>query len=306
MRITSVSVSLAACAALLAGSAQFQPAAAEERDATTLHHVLWQPSMNVFRRYAVDTEEMYRFYGDVLGLAQLQTFDVGGGTNVARFMVGRSEVKLTRRVANRTYVPGGIEDATGLRLLTFFYPDRADVLARFREHGYEEPQFAAVPGTTRMSALVVDPDGHAVELVIAPDEPAETYATIEIGLTVSDLDSSRAFYRDFVGLEELTAVENRGSDTKKISYRHGTTIVSLHSVGRDLPADTGTGGIQYVVSDVVAVDELRKLRDVTVEQPLSGLAGFDLRTIWLADPDGITNYFAETGQSRGASAAVAQ
>jgi hypothetical protein len=28
------------------------------------------------------------------------------------------------------------------------------------------------------------------------------------------------------------------------------------------------------------------------------LRGFDLRTIWLEDPDGVTTYFAETGASR--------
>ncbi len=37
-----------------------------------------------------------------------------------------------------------------------------------------------------------------------------------------------------------------------------------------------------------------------IDQPLSGLRGFDLRTIWLDDPDGVTNYFAETGASRAA------
>jgi hypothetical protein len=37
---------------------------------------------------------------------------------------------------------------------------------------------------------------------------------------------------------------------------------------------------------------------VPIDQPLRGLRGFDLRTIWLDDPDGVTNYFAETGSSR--------
>ena len=32
--------------------------------------------------------------------------------------------------------------------------------------------------------------------------------------------------------------------------------------------------------------------DVTVEQPLSNMSGFSLRTVWLNDPDGVTNYFA--------------
>src|SRR5262245_50947314 len=61
--------------------------------------VLWQPSMNVFRRFAVEPEKMYEFYGDVLGFEQLQTLNVGAGNSggVARFRAGAQELKLTRR-----------------------------------------------------------------------------------------------------------------------------------------------------------------------------------------------------------------
>src|SRR5690554_8136885 len=84
--------SLSALAALLLGCAVLTPAAAEEKAAVeSAGPLLWQPSMNVFRRFAVEPEEMFKFYGDALGLEQLQTFDVGGGTNVARFRAGRSE-----------------------------------------------------------------------------------------------------------------------------------------------------------------------------------------------------------------------
>jgi hypothetical protein len=78
-------------------------------------------------------------------------------------------------------------------------------------------------------------------------------------------------------------------------FRNGTTTVELRHFGGDLPADTGSGGIQYVVSDVEAVNALAMERAVTIDQPLSTLAGFSLRTVWLDDPDGITNYFAQTG-----------
>ncbi len=37
--------------------------------------------------------------------------------------------------------------------------------------------------------------------------------------------------------------------------------------------------------------------EATIEHPLSTLASFSLKTIWLDDPDGITNYFAETAVS---------
>ncbi len=268
--------------------------------------VLWQQSMNVFRRHEVESEKMFWFYGDVIGLDQQQTFDVGNNTQVARFTVGRSELKMTHRVPNRNYVPGGVEDATGLRLLTFFFPDSEPLTASFREHGLDEPEFRPVEGTSRMTAIVFDPDGHAVELVVAPNESEDLYNTIEIGLTVADLDKSRAFYSGFVGLNEEPTIQDRWSGTKKVTYRHGTTLVSLHKVDRDLPADTGTGGIQYVVSNVDAVGALAEERGVTIDQPLSNLPGFELRTIWLFDPDHVTNYFAQTGASRGASAEAAR
>jgi catechol 2,3-dioxygenase-like lactoylglutathione lyase family enzyme len=311
MRVRSLRSSLkvtgtAAIALAFAGIFAQSLLADEAARIDTVAPVLWQQSMNVFRRHEVEAEQMYRFYGDVLGLSQLETFDVGDNTNVDRFMAGDSEVKFTHRVADRSYVPGGIEDATGLRLLTFFYPDRDAVIERFRANAHPVPEFRAVPGTTRLTALVTDPDGHAVELVVAPNEPESVYASIEVGLTVSDLDKARDFYANFVGLTELPEVQDRWSGTKKVSYQHGTTMVSLHQVEGDLPADTGTGGIQYVVSNVDAVDRLARARGETVDQPLSRLQGFDLRTIWLSDPDGITNYFAETGLSRGASAGAAR
>lgn len=259
--------------------------------------VLWQPSMNVFRRHEVESEQMFAFYGDVLGFEQLQTLMPSGTGGVARFQAGASELKLTRRVPDREYVDGGVRDATGLRLLTFFFPDEAALSERFAASGREAPEFVDA-GDGRRRALVADPDGQPVELVVVPDADPAVYEQIEVGLTVSNLAASRAFYREFVGLEPLEPRHDPLFDTVKHSFRHGSTIVSLHSFGDDLPADTGTGGIQYVVSNVDRVDALARARGVVIDQPLSELGGFSLRTIWLDDPDGITNYFAETAAAR--------
>jgi predicted enzyme related to lactoylglutathione lyase len=289
-------VSAFACAIAVV-AALYVPTTRSAEGPATVGPVLWQPSMNVFRRFDVDRERMFEFYGEVLGFAQLSTFDVGGGTGVARFQAGASELKLTAKVADRQYVPGGVRDATGVRLLTFFFAAETELAERFVAHGLAVPEFAT-RADGRRSALVADPDGQAVELVVVLD--AASYDEIEIGLTVSDIESSRAFYREFVGLEELAPAYDPVFDTTKYSYRHGSTIVSLRSFGAGLPRDTGSGGIQYVVSDVDRVDALARAREVVVDQPLTTLGGFDLRTIWLEDPDGITNYFAETGQARAA------
>jgi catechol 2,3-dioxygenase-like lactoylglutathione lyase family enzyme len=273
--------------------------AATGEPGATVEHVLWQPSMNVFRRFDVAPEKMYEFYGQVLGLEQLSTLNVGNGGGVARFQAGGSELKFTRRVPDRSYVPGGVAAATGVRLITLFYADEAPLAARFREHGLAAPAFKALPGSNRQVAVVQDPDGQPVELVVVPAATAEVLAQIEVGVTVSDLEASRAFYRDFVGLTELAPVADPVFDTTKYPFRHGSTTVNLRSFGT-LPADTGSGGIQYVVSNVDLVDALAKERNIAIDQPLSGLAGFQLRTIWLDDADGITNYFAETAASRAA------
>jgi catechol 2,3-dioxygenase-like lactoylglutathione lyase family enzyme len=254
--------------------------------------IMTQP-MNVFRRFSGDAKPIYDFYGKVLGLKQLTTYNLGGNTNVARFQIGPSQLKFTAAVPDRKYQKGAIQDATGLRILTFFFPDQAPLIERFKADGLAVPQFHPLPGSGRSSALVQDPAGQWVELVIAPDEPSATYNQIEIGLVVSDIEVSRKFYHEFIGLEELPPVRDTVLNTTKYPYRHGSIIVSLRSFGKLALADTGSGGIQYVVSDVEAVQDLAKARHVKIDQPVNTLSGYGLRFVWLDDPDGITNYFAE-------------
>jgi catechol 2,3-dioxygenase-like lactoylglutathione lyase family enzyme len=255
--------------------------------------ILSQPSMNVFRRFSAEPESMYTFYGKILGFKQLTTFKLGGSIGMAWFQVGDAQLKLTGVVPNRKYYHGEVPEATGVRLLTFFFPDQDALTKRFQVEGLPAPVFKPIAGSNQNSALVQDPDGQWVELVTIPDAPASTYERIEIGLVVSDIETSRKFYGEFVGLEELPPVEDQIFHTKKYIFRHGATLISLRSFGGGLPADTGSGGIQYVVSDVKAVEELAKARKVTIDQPLSTLQGYSLQTVWLDDPDGITNYFAQ-------------
>jgi catechol 2,3-dioxygenase-like lactoylglutathione lyase family enzyme len=140
--------------------------------------------------------------------------------------------------------------------------------------------------------MVRDPADQWVELVVAPGASQEVYDSIELGMTVSDLEKSRAFYREFVGLDELPPVDDPVLGTTRYSYRHGTTTVTLWSFGKGLAANTRSAGIQYVVSDVEAVDVKAKAQNVKIDTPLGNFSA-GLRTIWLSDPDGITNYFAQ-------------
>jgi len=157
------------------------PAASGAEAAATVGPVLWQPSMNVFRRFGVAEVAMFEFYGDVLGFEQLATLNPGAGVGVARFQAGGSELKLTAKVSDRVYVPGGVRDATGVRLLTFFFPDESALKQRFERHGLAAPEFKPAGPAGRRFALVTDPDGQTVELVVVPGAPAAVYEQIEIG-----------------------------------------------------------------------------------------------------------------------------
>jgi hypothetical protein len=254
--------------------------------------IMTQP-MNVFRRFSGEAQPLYDFYGKVLGLKQQTTYNLGGNTNVARFDIGTSQLKLSAVVPDRKYQKGSLRDATGLRLLTFFFPKQDSLAERFKANGLKIPEFLPIPGSKRSRALVQDPAGQWVELVIAPDEPDATYSQIEIGLIVSDMEVSRKFYREFIGIEELPAVQDTFLNTTKYPFRRGSVTITLRCFGKPAPADTGSGGIQYVVSNVKAVQDLAEARHVKIDQPVNTLSGFGLRLVWLDDPDGITNYFAE-------------
>ena len=273
--------------AVLAGA---WPVVAEE-PAGSLSALSTQPSMNVFRRFAVDRAKMIEFYGEVLGLKQLPSIALGGGNEMILFAIGSGQVKLQATPAASQYPNGDVRAVTGLRVFTFFYPDEATVSARFMAKGLAAPSFTVRAGGGR-AAMVLDPEKQWVELVVIPNAPPATYQRLEVGITASNLEKSRAFYRSFVGLEELPPVVDPALGATKYPFRHGDTTINVWSFGGNLPANKSSAGIQYVISNVETVDAKAKAESVTIDRPL-GLFGQGLRTIWLSDPDGVTNYFAQ-------------
>jgi catechol 2,3-dioxygenase-like lactoylglutathione lyase family enzyme len=267
------------------------PLAAQSSSSVSLASLSTQPSMNVFRRFAVEPAKMASFYSEVLGLKQLPSLNMPGGGQMMLFQIGSGQVKLQYTAAAGEYKTGAVREVTGLRVFTFFYPDEAAVTARFVQHGYPAPMFGPARGGRR-AATVLDPANQWVELVVAPGAPQEFYDSIDLGLNVSDLEKSRAFYREFVGLDELPPIDDPVLGTRRYPFRHGTTTVTVFSFGKGLPANTRSAGIQYVVSDVEAVDAKAKAQNVKIDTPLGNFSA-GLRTIWLSDPDGITNYFAQ-------------
>ena len=270
---------------------------AQATDAAPARPVFAQASMNVFRRFASeDRGKMIDFYQKVLALAPLQPINLGGGAQMILFKVGSGQIKLASGLkSDRKYHLGELNEATGIRLYTLFFPDEAALSERFKANGYSVPKFKTIEDGRR-AALVKDPGGFNLELVIVPAAAEQAHPGVEVGINVSDLEKSRAFYRDFCGLEELPPVKDAFLGVTKYPYRHGETTIYLWSVSKKLPADTGSAGIQYVISNIDAVDASAKAKGVTVETPLGGIPGFNMRTVWLNDPDGVTNYFYELGK----------
>lgn len=270
---------------------------AQTPKAPSLAGLSTQPSMNVFRRFSVEAAKMTGFYGDVLGLKARPALRLASGVTLIQFEVGSGLLRLQETPAAGDYASGPVRDVSGLRLFTFFFPDEQALTARFVQHGYPAPQFQATPNGRR--AMVLDPQNQWVELVVRPGVPAVPMS-MEVGLTVTDLEKSRAFYRDFIGLEELPAVNDVLLGVTKYPFRHGETTVNVWSFGPTARANTSTAGIQYVVSDVDAVDVKAKAQSVKIDTPL-GNPSAGLRTIWLSDPDGVTNYFAQVIRNPAAS-----
>lgn len=293
---TRLTTALLGASLLMApGMLAAQPAAAEPATVSAQPQFV-QDSMNVFRRFAPEhTAKMVEFYGKVLGLQPLRPITLSPNQQVILFRVGSGQIKLAAGLQKtRKYHPGGMNDATGIRLYTLFFPDEAALAVRFKAAGYPAPRFKAI-GEGKRAALVKDPGDFTLELVIVPNASPDTYGKIEIGINVTDLDRSAAFYRDFAGLDALPPVKDAFLGVTKHPYRHGTTTINLWSTGKPLPADTGSAGIQYVIRNIDAVDANAKARNVTVETPLGGVPGFNVRTVWLNDPDGATNYFYQMG-----------
>lgn len=260
-------------------------------------HLFRQDSMNVFRRFPRGmTDEMVNFYVNALSLRSLNPIQLTSSQQMILTGVGSGQVKLSAgQQGNRLYdLEGGYAGGTGIRFFMFTYPDAAVVTQRFVDAGFAAPEFIARGDGVRQ-ALVRDPGGFDIVILARPGAADHSDDGVGVGINVSDLDASRAFYRYFVGLDELPVVDAPLLGTTLYPYRHGETTLMLYSLGENLHPDNGNAGIQYVVGDAPFVAAMGARRNVTVETPLNRLTGFDLVTVWFNDPDGVTNYFAQVG-----------
>ena len=280
----------------------------QEQLMSSTRDMFTQDSMNVFRRFPRDkTEAMVKFYTEALALRSLNPIQLTSTQQMILTGVGSGQIKLSAgQQGNRKYnLEGGYAGGTGIRFFALTYPDEAVVKQRFAEAGFAEPQFVKRDDGL-LQALVKDPGGFDIVILTRPGLQDRSNGGVGVGIAVSDLAKSRAFYREFVGLDELPPVTDKLLGITKHPYRHGETTLYLYHTADNLPQDNGNAGIQYVVSDSPMADAKAKARGIAVETPLNKLRGFDLVTVWLNDPDGVTNYYAQVGpNSRTAQARAA-
>ena len=266
--------------------------------ASSTRDLFSQDSMNVFRRFPREkTAEMVKFYTEALALRSLSPIQLTATQQMILTGVGSGQIKLSAGTqGNRTYdLAGGYAGGTGIRFFMLTYPDWRVVQQRFVAAGFPAPEFVA-RGDGIRQALVTDPGGFQIVILARPGAKDHSDDGVGVGINTSDLGASRAFYREFVGLDELPAVEAPILGTTLHPYRHKETTLLLYHLGDNEHPDNGSAGIQYVVRDTPMVDAKARHRGgIAVETPLNKLAGFDLVTVWLNDPDGVTNYFAQVG-----------
>ncbi len=267
-----------------------------EQLASPTRDLFAQDSMNVFRRFPRDkTAEMVKFYTEALALRSLSPIQLTSTQQMILTGVGSGQIKLSAgQQGNRKFdLSGGFAGGTGIRFFALSYPDAAVVSQRFADAGFPAPDFVRREDGLQQ-AIVTDPGGFSIVLLIRSGAQDHSNDGVGVGIGVSDLAKSRAFYREFVGLDELDPVDAPVLGTTLYPYRHEETTLMLFEAEGDA-VDNGSAGIQYVVRDAPMVDAKAKSRDIAVETPLNKLGGFDLVTVWLNDPDGVTNYFAQVG-----------
>lgn len=259
--------------------------------------ILTGGGMNVFRRFPREvTAQMVRFYTQALALRSLNPIQLTDTQQMILTGVGSMQIKLSAgQPGGRAYdLEGGITGGTGIRYFRLTFPDAEAVVRRFTEAGFTPPSFTPAAGGMQ-SAVVSDPGGFPIQIVIQPGAQDHSDDGVAVGIGVSDLAASRAFYREFVGLTEQEAVEDTALGVTKYPYVFNETTIYLHQAPAGAPSDNGSSGIQYVVSDAPLAAARGAHRQVTVQTPLNRLRGFDLTTVWLGDPDNVTNYFAQLG-----------
>lgn len=267
---------------------------------------LAKPSLNVVITVS-DMGKATEFYGDVLGLEPMPPIPFGEKTNpvffpravtMQRFRVGAHEIKLIPGLESTKKLPGGIATAIGFRMVNYPITDVDALMERLAAHGYDKPEIRSMGKSNYRFGMLTDPDGNQVEFYYYEGKGPEGWEeSIQIALTVSDVEASRHFYGDILGMQERPPVPMPGnSGTYVYLFQQGPTLIKFWTFGKDLPNHAGRHldaygyrYIQFHARDVHATHEFVKSRGATIELPPTPVRSMPVDIMFVADPDGIIN-----------------
>jgi glyoxylase I family protein len=243
-----------------------------------------------------DVAAAVTFYRDVLGFEEQSVVSMGEVGRLTRMRAGNHVIKLYDFARPPEPVEGGTDKANGMRLLAFILDDLDAVLARFDAAGLPYDRLALPESTPFQVAFATDADGNALELVglRAPAGDRLT-ARMQIGLTVADVQRSRRFYGELLGLQEEPEMKLPASMNTVGNVRYGfvlgKTTIKFWSKG-ELPTKTGAParytGIRLITAHVQDADAAHAElvgRGVEVKVPPHDFQGL-ARVFFIADPDG--------------------
>jgi catechol 2,3-dioxygenase-like lactoylglutathione lyase family enzyme len=241
---------------------------------------LAKPSLDV-GIVPADVDGMKAFYADVLGLEVQGAMPLRDG-ELVRHGLGGSTVKLycTKEQAERA--KGGMHHTIGYRLVTIILPAIDDVLDRAAKAG---KRISRIQHEGMDVAFLTDADGNLLELVgVEGATPS-----VQVGMSVSSHDATKAFYVDQLGLTEQPDQEFDGRTRHAALF--GTTTLKWFEADAGAPAHTGPitarAGIRYITAWVTGLeDAVAALQAKGVTFPV-GLTDIGVARIAIAsDPDG--------------------
>jgi catechol 2,3-dioxygenase-like lactoylglutathione lyase family enzyme len=267
---------------------------------------LAKPSLNVVITVK-DMAAAKKFYGEVLGLAPMAAIRFSDKTaavffptavTMERFRVGTHEIKLIPGVESTRSYPGGVTNGIGLRMVNYPIADFAAFKDRLKANGYPEPKISSLPDSTYRFGMLTDPDGNQVEFFFHEGEgPQGWQESLHIALTVSDVEASRRFYGEVLGLRELPSIPMPGDPTRRVHlFQVGPTVIKFWSFGKELPNRAGrhldafgNRYIQYHVKNAQAAHEFVTSRGGKIDLPPTAVGSMPVDILFVADPDGIIN-----------------
>jgi catechol 2,3-dioxygenase-like lactoylglutathione lyase family enzyme len=254
-----------------------------------------------------DMKRMASFYADRFGLEIIASMPEGDHPAIRGLLRSPTAVHSSSLLASRA---GGLTLALFQQVDPPPRPIRAD--HRYGDVGVAKLRFFVAD--VNSSRYMSDPEGNLIELVNAPKQPnGDAPVLSSVGVAVTDLDRSLAFYHDVLGLDTMLQTPNEHFSTllDEVTGHPGATARScvlgsskgrgaLELVevtkprGRSIPFGTQWGDFGYLQLCLYATAGERLAAQVAAEKldvilPLQTIDDPDFpgQFMYLRDPDGI-------------------